>query len=73
MTQGDQGGTLEISDDGTRVLYTPAAGFVGIEQFEYVADKKYPALVTVSVTPSVRDDWQVVYVGTSYADRRAGQ
>ena len=65
VTQGDQGGHLEISSDGRRVLYTPAAGFLGTENFQYVADEKYQASVNVNVTQPVRDDWQKVYVGTN--------
>ena len=56
VTQGDQGGRLEVSPDGLRVLYTPAPDFTGVEMFSYVADERYTATVRVSVTNPVRDD-----------------
>lgn len=65
VTPGNQGGTIAISDDGTRVIYTPADGFVGIEKFEYVANHKYTASVSVDVTQPVRPDSVVVFVGST--------
>ncbi len=65
VTQGDQGGTVAISEDGTRVVYTPTAGFTGAEVFEYTADEKYSATVVVNVTSPVRDDFEIAYVGSN--------
>lgn len=61
VTQGDQGGTVEINDDGTAVIYSPAAGFVGSEQFEYVADGEHSATVFVYVSQPVREDRFTVF------------
>jgi hypothetical protein len=35
VTQGNQGGRVEIIDDDTRVSYTPQRDFFGLEQFTY--------------------------------------
>ncbi len=67
ITQGDNGGTVAIDPAGTSVQYTPAAGFVGTEQFEYVADNKHSATVMVHVTQPVRDDRFTVYFDSTHA------
>jgi Bacterial Ig domain len=61
VTQGDKGGAVSINADGVSVSYTPASGFTGTETFEYVADGKHTAKVSVQVTQPVRDDSFVVY------------
>jgi len=67
VTQGDQGGTVEIAPNGKSVLYTPATGFVGTERFEYVADENYPATVSVNVTQPVRDDRFTVTMNSTHS------
>ena len=64
VTQGDHGGRIEISENGQRIAYTPAAEFTGSEKFTYEANGRYPATVTVNVTSPVRDDHVVAYVGS---------
>lgn len=54
--QSENGGTLSIGVDGQSILYTAAEGFSGVDQFTYIADDRYPALVTVNVTRPVRND-----------------
>ncbi|MCA9265097.1 MAG: hypothetical protein KDA60_14655, partial [Planctomycetales bacterium] len=39
------GGSIRIADNGEYVLYTPPEGFVGDDEFTYVANGKYPATV----------------------------
>ena len=41
------GGTVEITSDGQGVVYSAPAGFVGTDTFEYIADGKHHATVTV--------------------------
>jgi uncharacterized secreted protein with C-terminal beta-propeller domain len=67
ITQGNNGGTVVIDPSGTSVQYTPAAGFVGTERFEYVADNKHSATVVVHVTQPVRDDRFTVYFHSTHA------
>ncbi|MFK8111828.1 MAG: beta-propeller domain-containing protein [Rubripirellula sp.] len=64
VTQGSEGGTVEIAADGRTVLYTPAPDFTGFERFEYVANSKYTASVSVSVSQTIRDDWFTVNLGS---------
>ncbi len=50
----DQGGTVTTNSSATAVLYTPAAGFVGVEHFAYTlkddSTNLFSALATVAVT-----------------------
>jgi VCBS repeat-containing protein len=58
-TTGSAGGTIAISDDGTRIVYTPATGFTGVETFSYGASDRpdFSGLVsTALVTVTVRDN-----------------
>ena len=54
-TAADEGGTVNISADGSEVRYTPADGFSGIETFSYIIrnsdglDSASPATVRISV------------------------
>ena len=48
-----EGAVLEVAADGRSVLYTPPAGFVGTDTFEYRVDGVLSAEVTVLVQPSV--------------------
>ncbi|MFL5347091.1 MAG: Ig-like domain-containing protein [Hyalangium sp.] len=54
VTQGDQGGTVAVTDGGTRIHYTPAPGFSGTETFTYTLSDGNggtdSATVTVTVT-----------------------
>ncbi len=56
VTQSEHGGTVTISADGQGILYSPAAGFIGDDQFTYIADGVHKARVDVHVTPPVHDD-----------------
>ena len=38
VTQGSQGGTMQVAADKRSVLYTPVAGFTGTETFTYTID-----------------------------------
>ncbi|MBM4092230.1 MAG: hypothetical protein FJ276_22805, partial [Planctomycetes bacterium] len=51
-----RGGTATLMADGQGVFYSAPEGFEGEETFEYVADGKHAATVTVRVTRPVRDD-----------------
>ena len=62
VTQGSAGGTVAISDDGF-VLYTPPTDFEGVDRFQYTANGKYHAEVSVNVTSPVRDDVFNVFLG----------
>src|SRR5690606_28474634 len=59
VTQGSNGGTIAIIENGTRISYTPAPNFNGTETFTYtISDGNGgtdTATVTVTVTP-VNDD-----------------
>jgi len=56
VTQGAQGGVVTIATDGNSVNYTPAADFVGRDQFTYTVDGLMTATVEVEVIRRVRDD-----------------
>ena len=58
------GGVVTIRDDGQGVYYSAPAGFEGTDTFDYIADGKYLATVTVSVTSPVRNDRIYVFEGT---------
>jgi uncharacterized secreted protein with C-terminal beta-propeller domain len=49
------GGSVEIAADGKTVLYTPAAGFSGLDSFTYTLDDKQVATVEVQVVESAQD------------------
>lgn len=56
VTQSAHGGTVTISADGQGILYTPAPGYSGDDQFTYLADGVHEARVFVQVTQPVHDD-----------------
>ena len=56
-----EGGTVTIMAHGQGVLYSAPAGFEGTDTFEYIADGKHKATVTVNVTRPVRGDSRTVY------------
>ncbi len=60
----ESGAVVTITEDGHGVLYSPPQGFIGSDTFEYRADGKYPATVTVNVTKPVRDDFVNVFQDT---------
>ncbi len=55
----DSGGTVTISSDGQRLIYTPKPGFIGNEQFFYTVDGQYTANVTINVQSPAADISQV--------------
>ncbi len=61
------GGTVEITADGQRVIYSAPPGFEGRDTFDYIADGKHLATVVVDVMRPVRDDsiYQGVYEDTT--------
>jgi inhibitor of cysteine peptidase len=61
VTASAKGGVVEVTEDGMNVRYSPPAGYEGNDSFEYMADGKYPAKVSVAVTRPVRDDQVQVY------------
>jgi len=56
VSPSTNGAAIVISDDRQGVRYRPPADFLGVDTFEYVADDRYKATVSVSVTRPVRDD-----------------
>ena len=65
VTEPTSGGTVTISDDGTSVIYTPLADFVGGDRFTYVVDGVYEASVRLQVHRPVRDDRYEVDVNST--------
>jgi hypothetical protein len=57
VSNSEQGGSVSVSFDGQRVLYTAPAGFAGSDSFTYLADGVHEARVTVQVERPVRDDY----------------
>lgn len=55
----DEGGEFVLSEDGTRLVYSPADGFSGVDTFEYVAQDEVgngcAATVTVTVAEGPTD------------------
>jgi Big-like domain-containing protein len=49
----DHGGTVEIGENGLDVVYTPAAGFEGIETFSYTVTNEAGRSATATVTVRV--------------------
>ena len=49
-----EGGTATLESDGLTVTYTPAAGFVGTDTFEYTVDGRFTGTVRVTVNPPLR-------------------
>ena len=45
------GGSVRIADDGSHLIYTPAADFYGSESFRYTVGNTETAMVTVVVDP----------------------
>ncbi len=62
--EASEGGVVALSQDGLSVRYTAPAGFEGTDQFTYVADGKYEAVVFVQVTQPVRDDRVTIVSGS---------
>lgn len=52
---GSQSGTITVATNGTGVLYTPAANFVGTETFTYTLRDSSGDTSTATVTVTVRD------------------
>ena len=66
VTATEQGGTVEVADDGMSVSYTPAEDFHGNDRFTYVVDGFLETQVAVHVIRRVRDDQ--FYVGLDSRD-----
>jgi hypothetical protein len=49
VTAGDHGATVRISDDGQSLIYTPAAGFVGVDQLTYTLADGARAIVKITI------------------------
>ena len=49
----DRGGAVQINGSGTALLYTPAAGFTGLESFSYQVSDDTGGLITGNVVVSV--------------------
>ncbi len=62
-----RGGRVAISSDGQGIEYTPPNGFFGDDSFEYFADGKYTARVSVTVPRPVADDWFPLDVNSTNA------
>ncbi len=56
VTEGSQGGRIQIIDNGMAIRYLPPPHFVGLEVFEYAIDGQFFGTVTVNISPSVRGD-----------------
>ncbi|MDY7229133.1 Ig-like domain-containing protein [Hyalangium rubrum] len=54
VTQGSEGGTVTITENGTRVTYTPAPGFEGSETFTYTISDGNGGTSTATVTITVK-------------------
>lgn len=57
---GSEGGRIDVSDDGARVLYTPPADFAGTETFLYAIDGSHTGRVYVNISSPVADDLYVI-------------
>ena len=57
VTQPESNGTVAVSANELRIVYSPPAGFTGSDVFTYVADGVHKATVRVQVTRPVRDDY----------------
>ena len=56
VSPSEHGGVVQLSQDGRSLTYTPAADFVGADQFTYTVDGIMQSSVTVNVIRRVRDD-----------------
>ncbi len=56
VTQGSNGGIVDITDGGTRVSYTPMAGFTGTETFRYTINDGNGGTDDAVVTITVSED-----------------
>ena len=55
------GGTVTIRGDGKALLYAPAAGYSGDDQFTYTVDGTLQASVSLNVAPLAQPDYLNVY------------
>jgi cyclophilin family peptidyl-prolyl cis-trans isomerase len=70
VTQGDQqNGTVAISPDGTRVLFTPTTGYLGPYTFTYTMRDPGGLTSTATVNLTVRDFIPSVLGGRVFIDR----
>lgn len=65
VVQGDHGGVVEITANGSKILYTPPLDYIGIETFQYTADDRHTATVNVRLRSLTTNDHISVYLGES--------
>lgn len=53
-----QGGVALVSADQKRILYTPQAGFTGVETFAYAISDGHGGMASAAVTVTVSSAWQ---------------
>ncbi|MFP6672463.1 MAG: Ig-like domain-containing protein, partial [Pirellulaceae bacterium] len=57
VTSANQGGSVVVNEDGTALLYTPAAGFVGFETFTYTVSDGKGGTSEANATIQVLNPW----------------
>ena len=68
VTQGNQGGTVEIVENGAKLRYKPKTDFVGTETFTYTTRDPGGLTDTATVTVTVRDFLPSSLAGFVYVD-----
>ena len=68
VTEGSEGGTIEISSDGLTIEYTAPSGFVGTETFDYTIEDEDGLTATATVTVTVTEPANAVLSGFVYID-----
>ncbi len=68
VTQGSEGGNVEISDDGLTIEYTAPTDFTGTEAFEYTIEDEDGQTATATVTVTVTEPADGVLSGYVYID-----
>lgn len=64
----EQGGTVAIAVDGKSITYTPPAGFLGTDSYEYTISDGNGGTGTAIVTVDVRDHVPTAITGVVYMD-----
>lgn len=68
VTQGNQGGAVEIVENGTKIRYKPKADYVGTETFTYTIRDPGGLTDTATVTVTVRNFQPSSLAGFVYLD-----
>lgn len=68
VTQGNQGGTVEIVESGAKIQYRPANNYLGSETFTYTMRDPGGLTDTATVTVTVRDFVPSSLAGATYLD-----